>query len=111
MTALSLRPASSQVVERAAKRSLDVSATGLALFLLLPLLLLIGLLIWARDGKSPIFRHTRIGRNGRPFSCLKFRSMVVDGDRILQQHLARSPAARAEWEETHKLTNDPRVTP
>ena len=93
------------------KRGLDVSVAATALFLLLPLLLLIGVLVWAGDRKSPIFRHMRIGRGGRRFGCLKFRSMVTDGDAVLRAHLASNPAARREWAETHKLTNDPRVTP
>ena len=93
------------------KRGLDVSVAVLALFLLLPLLLLVGLLIWAHDGRAPIFRHRRIGRGGQPFDCLKFRSMVVDGEAILQDHLARDRHARAEWDATHKLTDDPRITP
>lgn len=93
------------------KRGLDFSVAAVALFLLLPLLLLIAVLVWAGDRKSPIFRHMRIGRNGRCFGCLKFRSMVTDGDAVLRAHLAANPEARREWEETHKLTNDPRITP
>ena len=99
-----------RLLEESAKRTLDISVAALALFLLLPLLLLIGLLVWAGDGKAPIFRHMRIGRGGRRFGCLKFRSMVVNGDTVLQEHLARDRLARAEWEATHKLTHDPRVT-
>ena len=94
-----------------AKRSLDLGIASTALFLLLPLLLLIGLLVWAGDRKAPIFRHMRIGRNGRLFSCLKFRSMITDGDAILRAHLAANPDAQREWNKTHKLTNDPRITP
>ncbi|WP_264045144.1 sugar transferase [Methylobacterium flocculans] len=100
-----------QGLGRIGKRSLDIGVAGTALFLLLPLLLLIGLLVWAGDRKAPIFRHMRIGRDGRRFGCLKFRSMVTDGDAVLRAHLAANPAAQREWEETHKLTNDPRVTP
>jgi len=95
----------------AGKRGLDILVAAVALFLLMPLLLLIGVLVWAEDRKPPIFRHMRIGREGRPFGCLKFRSMVSNGDAVLRAHLAANPAARREWEETHKLTNDPRVTP
>lgn len=102
---------SNMTFDRVAKRSLDIIIAGLALFLLLPLLLLISVLVWADDRKNPIFRHIRVGRDGRRFGCLKFRSMVTDGDGVLNAHLASSPAARREWEETHKLTNDPRVTP
>jgi exopolysaccharide production protein ExoY len=95
----------------AAKRGLDVSVAVTALFLLLPLLLLIALFVWAGDGKAPIFRHMRIGRDGRRFGCLKFRSMVTNGDAVLAAHLAASPQARAEWAATHKLSDDPRITP
>lgn len=98
-------------LERIGKRGLDVAVAGTALFLLLPLLLLLAALVWAGDRKSPIFRHMRIGQNGRRFGCLKFRSMVPDGDAVLRAHLAADPAAQREWDETHKLTKDPRVTP
>ena len=97
--------------ERMAKRSLDIGVAGTALLLLLPLLLLIGLFVWAADHKAPLFRHRRIGRGGQPFDCFKFRSMVVNGEAVLQEHLARDDIARAEWNATHKLTNDPRITP
>jgi len=98
-------------LEAAIKRALDVSVAATTLLLLLPLLLLICLLVWAGDGQAPIFRHTRIGRNGQTFGCLKFRSMRVDGDAVLDAHLARDAAARQEWAETRKLRQDPRVTP
>ena len=97
-------------VSWAMKRVLDASIALTALFLLLPLLLFIALLIWGSDGRSPIFRHKRLGRYGRPFGCLKFRSMVADGDAVLARHFAENPEARAEWEASFKLTHDPRVT-
>ncbi|MCJ2115947.1 sugar transferase, partial [Methylobacterium sp. J-001] len=65
---------------------------------------------WAGDRKAPIFRHTRLGRDGRSFGCLKFRSMVADGEGVLAAHLAASPRTRAEWAATHKLSDDPRIT-
>jgi exopolysaccharide production protein ExoY len=95
----------------AAKRSLDVGVAVTALFVLLPLLLLIAVLVWAGDRQAPIYRHMRLGRDGRRFGCLKFRSMVTDGEAVLAAHLAASPRARAEWAETHKLSDDPRITP
>lgn len=94
-----------------AKRGLDVAVAATALLLLLPLMLLVAAAVWAGDRQSPIFRHTRLGRDGRRFHCLKFRSMVTNGEAVLAAHLAADPAARREWEETHKLTHDPRVTP
>jgi len=94
----------------AAKRALDVTVAATALFLLLPLLLLIAVLVYAGDGHPPIFRHRRLGRDGRSFGCLKFRSMIADGEAVLARHLAADPQARAEWAKTHKLSNDPRIT-
>ncbi|XYD06966.1 sugar transferase [Methylobacterium sp. NMS12] len=94
----------------AAKRGLDITVAATALFLLLPLLLLIAALVYAGDRKAPIFRHMRVGRDGRRFGCLKFRSMVTNGDAVLAAHLAANPQARAEWAATHKLSDDPRVT-
>ncbi|WP_409566983.1 sugar transferase [Methylobacterium sp. J-048] len=94
----------------AAKRGFDISVAATALFLLLPLMLLIAGLVWAGDRKAPVFRHMRLGRDGRSFGCLKFRSMVIDGEAVLATHLAASPQARAEWAATHKLSDDPRIT-
>src|SRR5206468_2167034 len=105
-----VHPGSSLKASWATKRLLDVATALTALFLLLPLLLFIALLIWGSDGRSPIFRHKRLGRYGRSFGCLKFRSMVHNGDEVLAQHLDDNPEARAEWEASHKLTHDPRVT-
>ncbi|MGU3331004.1 sugar transferase, partial [Methylobacterium mesophilicum] len=87
----------------AAKRGLDIGVAATALFLLLPLVLLIAVLVWAGGRKAPIFRHMRLGRDGRSFGCLKFRPMVTDGEGVLAAHLAASPRARAEWAATHKL--------
>ncbi|TGS90854.1 sugar transferase, partial [Mesorhizobium sp. M8A.F.Ca.ET.213.01.1.1] len=56
------------------------------------------------------YGHKRIGRGGRIFSCLKFRTMVPDGERVLAAYLAANPEANAEWIATRKLKNDPRVT-
>ena len=53
----------------------------------------------------------RIGRGGREFPCLKFRSMAVDAEARLESHLASSAAARREWDRYHKLEFDPRITP
>lgn len=92
------------------KRDFDLAFAALALLLLGPLLCLIALAIKLIDRGPVLYRHRRIGRNGAPFDCLKFRTMVVDGDRILHAYLAKNPAAAREWEERYKLANDPRIT-
>jgi len=92
-------------------RVCDIVLASLLIAFLSPLLAVAALLTWSHDGGSPIFAHTRIGRDGQSFKCLKFRSMVVDSAERLAALLASSPAARAEWEKDHKLRNDPRITP
>jgi Undecaprenyl-phosphate galactose phosphotransferase WbaP len=91
------------------KRSVDLVGGMLLLLALLPVMFAIALLV-KRDGGPILFRHKRIGANGKPFSCLKFRTMCVDAEERLQNLLAADPEARAEWERDFKLKNDPRVT-
>ncbi len=93
----------------AAKRALDVAGAAALLVALAPVFLLIALLV-RRDGGPVFFAHTRVGRGGALFGCLKFRSMVTDSQERLRAHLAADPVARAEWDATRKLKNDPRVT-
>ncbi|MCA3342626.1 MAG: sugar transferase [Roseomonas sp.] len=92
-----------------AKRSLDIIGAGIGLVLLSPFFLIVALLVRA-DGGPAFFAHQRVGRGGKPFGCLKFRSMVVDSQTHLEALLASDPAALAEWEATRKLKNDPRIT-
>jgi Undecaprenyl-phosphate galactose phosphotransferase WbaP len=91
------------------KRTLDVLGAGAILLVLSPLFLVLASLT-RRDGGPAFYAHTRIGQGGRGFGCLKFRSMVTDSQARLDALLAADPAARAEWEATRKLKNDPRVT-
>ncbi|KWV51643.1 exopolysaccharide biosynthesis protein [Rhizobium altiplani] len=93
-----------------AKRAFDVSAACLGLIFLSPLFLMVMLLVKLSD-RGPIFYgHRRIGHNGQEFRCLKFRTMVTNGDKVLQEHLRNNPKAMEEWRETRKLQDDPRVT-
>ncbi|MCZ8142665.1 MAG: sugar transferase [Acetobacteraceae bacterium] len=92
-----------------AKRALDIIGAGLWLVLLSPFFLIVALMVRA-DGGPAFFAHQRVGRGGKLFGCLKFRSMVIDSQARLEALLASDPAARAEWEATRKLKNDPRIT-
>lgn len=94
----------------AVKRSMDIVLAACGLLVLAPLLSLLALGVWLQDGGSPFYGQWRVGYGGRQFRCWKFRSMVKDADRRLQAHLAQDPAAAAEWAETFKLKNDPRIT-
>ena len=93
-----------------AKRTFDLFVASLTLFIASPLFMIVVLLV-KLTGPGPVFvRQICVGRGGRHFACLKFRSMVPDADNVLQVFLESDPAARAEWEHTQKLVNDPRIT-
>jgi Undecaprenyl-phosphate galactose phosphotransferase WbaP len=92
-----------------AKRLLDiVGALTLVLFLS-PLLVVVGLAL-ARDRGPIIYSHSRTGRHGRTFGCLKFRTMVPNADQVLRELLHNDPDLQREWMRDQKLRNDPRVT-
>lgn len=93
------------------KSCFDRGVVALALFALLPIFLVVTIAILIADGRPIFFGHERVGRGGRTFKCWKFRTMVRDAEDRLQDLLANDPAARAEWDETHKLVNDPRILP
>ena len=78
------------------KRAFDILAAVSAIVLLSPVLVVLALLV-KRDGGPAFFGHTRVGRHGKKFRCLKFRSMVVNSEQVLKDLLERDPEARAEW--------------
>ncbi|MDB5543494.1 MAG: sugar transferase, partial [Hyphomicrobiales bacterium] len=92
------------------KRAFDLVASAAAIVVLAPLLILVSLLIYVLEGGPVVIKHTRVGQGGAKFGCLKFRSMVTNGDEVLRAHLASDPSALQEWTMTRKLTNDPRIT-
>jgi Undecaprenyl-phosphate galactose phosphotransferase WbaP len=95
----------------ALKRAIDVAVAVIVLIMCLPLMALIALAIRLTSSGPIFYGHKRLGFAGRWFSAWKFRTMHVNGDAVLREHLAAHPAAHAEWERDHKLKNDPRVTP
>ncbi len=95
---------------RAMKRSVDVLLAGAGLLFLLPVLVIIAIVVKTNDGGPILFAHTRRGRDGTSFKCLKFRSMAVDAQQRLEELLKNDEKLRAEWAARQKLENDPRVT-
>lgn len=91
------------------KRMLDIMVSVSALCMALPLMLVVAAVL-KFSGGPVFFVHDRIGFGGRIFGCLKFRTMVQNPNKTLQDHLAANPDAMAEWQETQKLKNDPRIT-
>jgi lipopolysaccharide/colanic/teichoic acid biosynthesis glycosyltransferase len=77
------------------------------------MLLILGLVsaVVMFSSPGPIFySHRRIRKGGAFFSMWKFRTMCVDSAEVLEDYLARHPEARVEWNKTHKLREDPRIT-
>jgi exopolysaccharide biosynthesis polyprenyl glycosylphosphotransferase len=88
------------------KRASDLVFGGLGALLALPLAAIIALAI-KLDSKGPVlYRQTRVGKNGEPFTCFKFRSMV-EGAEHLQPHLTETNEATGPL---FKVRNDPRRT-
>ena len=91
------------------KRAFDMIAACCLLLFVAPLMLVIGLLI-RLDGGPALYGSPRIGRDGRVFRAMKFRSMVPKADEVLRRLLETDPVLRAEWEAGYKLKHDPRIT-
>ncbi|MDA7965969.1 sugar transferase [Ruegeria sp.] len=91
------------------KRGLDIAFILLTLPVAVPLIAVLAL-IAARDGASPFYRQSRVGRNGVTFTMFKIRTMVNDADDRLETYLADNPSASVEWDSTQKLKHDPRIT-
>lgn len=91
------------------KRVFDVCAILVAAPIVIPALALLTLIV-ALTGGRPFYKQQRIGLHGRVYTMWKFRSMVANADSALARHLQSNPAARAEWDRTQKLKNDPRIT-
>ena len=95
---------------RVTERLTDLALIVLSTPLLLPLMGLVALLV-KLDSSGPVFySQERIGLGGRRFRPWKFRSMAVNAELLLKGYLAGNPELRREWEQTHKLRHDPRVT-
>lgn len=95
----------------AAKRLFDIIFSLMVLLFTMPLMVFIALTVRFSSKGNIMYSHERIGRGGKPFQCFKFRTMYCDADARLQEILESCPLLKNEWEQTHKLKNDPRVTP
>jgi exopolysaccharide biosynthesis polyprenyl glycosylphosphotransferase len=93
-------------VPRLVKATVDRLGAAVLLVALAPLLLVIFLAVHA-DGGPAFFRQARVGRNGRIFSMLKFRSMVVDAEQLCSVLESANEGSGPLF----KLKRDPRITP
>ena len=89
------------------KRAVDAGLTGLGMLLLSPLFALLAALIKLDSPGPVLFSQTRVGRDGVPFRCWKFRSMFVDAEQRKNELLAHNEMAGGT---TFKMKRDPRIT-
>lgn len=90
----------------AVKRLFDVVASACGLILLSPLFLLLIILIKSEDGGPAFYSQERIGKNEKPFKMWKFRSMIVDADKMLDKLEDQNEIDGAMF----KIKDDPRIT-
>lgn len=97
------------LVQYGIKRMLDVVGAAIAIVLTAPLMILVAIGIELESRGPVLFRHWRVGKNGRGFHCLKFRTMTADAEQVLQRDAELSRLYR---EHHYKLPEelDPRVT-
>ena len=92
------------------KRFADIVLAISGIVLLAPLLIICFVATVVTSRGPALFRHKRVGFNGKHFDCLKFRTMVTDAPERLQRLLKSDPLAASEWAANRKLKNDPRIT-
>ena len=103
------RPRPFSIYRSGAKRLLDIVLVVLSLVVALPVIAVLAAII-ALDGHNPFYTQLRVGRNGREFRMIKLRTMVPNAHELLATYLADNPCAKAEWDATQKLKQDPRIT-
>lgn len=92
------------------KRVVDFTSTVLGGLAAAPIILVLALMVYLESGGPVFYRDKRMGRDGKLFACVKFRTMVPGAEGLLQRMLEEEPAAREEYAKYHKLRDDPRVT-
>jgi len=96
---------------RVIKRSSDVLLVLISMPVILLAMGIVAALVMLSSPGPVFYSHRRIRKGGAFFSMWKFRTMCVNSAEVLEEYLAEHPEARAEWNKTHKLRRDPRITP
>ncbi len=90
------------------KRVFDIVGSLVGIIILGIPMIIVALLIFLQDGGCPVYSHTRLGKDGKPFELLKFRSMAVDPE-PLEEILTEEQIEQ--YRKEYKIDNDPRITP
>ena len=101
-----IRPAYTRVTYCLIKRTLDILGSLFILIVSMPIWLMIMVCIKMHDAGPIFFLHRLVGKNGRIFYAIKFRTMVVNAEELLKIN----PKLSEEFKKNYKLKDDPRVT-
>ena len=93
------------------KRLMDIFFSIIVLFFGIPIFIIIITLIKFSSYGPIFFYQKRLGQNNRVFKCLKFRTMYPESEDILKNLLENNISIKEEFNSTHKIKNDPRITP
>jgi len=95
---------------KAIKRFMDLFIVTIGGLFVLPFLMIVALLVKLTSPGPVFYKQKRLGSNGQHFYAYKFRTMVMDAEERLKNLLEADPQIKKEWNESHKLTKDPRIT-
>lgn len=101
--------ATSKAIYLAFKRLFDIAVSLFSIIVLSPIMLVIAVAIKLESKGNVIYKHRRVGKNGKHFYVYKFRTMYNDSQERLAEML-KNPDILKEWQENYKLNNDPRIT-
>lgn len=104
-------PRSNQLIYEITKRYFEIFFSIFIILFSIPLVLVLSLLIKLNSRGPIFFKQIRIGKDKKPFECIKFRTMSKEADDILNNLLLKDKKLRKEFKKTQKLKNDPRITP
>ncbi|MCA9073556.1 MAG: undecaprenyl-phosphate galactose phosphotransferase WbaP [Planctomycetaceae bacterium] len=96
-------------VNRASKRLLDILIATIGLVISLPIFAVAAVVLSIRSPGPVFYGHPRTGHKGLRFKAWKIRTMVTNAAEVFEELMENDPAAREEWNRTHKLKRDPRI--
>lgn len=101
-----------KVLYKVVKRLIDILGGLVGCVLLVPITVAVYIArkVLKEDDGPMFYEHLRYGKDGKKFRIYKFRSMCIDADKKLKEYLEQNEEAKKEFEENHKLKDDPRIT-
>jgi undecaprenyl-phosphate galactose phosphotransferase len=111
MIAFEIKNNLSNPITYISKRIIDYILSVIIFAVIIIPMIAVMILIKLTSPGAVIYSQERIGKNGKPFRCYKFRTMFNDADERLNEILSKDPDKKKEWETYWKLKDDPRITP